>query len=181
MGGFESIDWGPYVVQTLFATLLGGSFAGAYLKMRLDRRFQQEKSTRDWKEQALSDLVGPAVMHLERTGLVAERYRETSHFLEGDSYFDAMLMRDSNVELRGILLSKGHLIPEELRPHANTLVGHYDLWLRRFDAKVEKDQPTADSIFDVGLAEIEFPTASVDAFKSCYLQMREELYGVKPG
>ncbi len=41
------------------------------------------------------------------------------------------------------------------------------------EAKVEKDKPTADSIFDVGFAEIEFPVESVDAFHGSYDALRE--------
>jgi len=181
MGGFESINWGPYVVQTLFATLIGGTFAGAWVQSRLARKLRMELSTRQCKEQIFSDLLVPLVMHMARTEKVSERYRDETHTLPGESYIDACLMRDSNTAVRDTLLTKGHLIPKELRHHANTLVGHYDLWLGRFTSLAQQYDPQAGGVFDIGFLNERFPRDSVQAFHDSYAALLQELHGVEPG
>jgi hypothetical protein len=173
----ESFMWGSFITQTLVATLLSGSIVGLLLKILIDRSMEQHRFTRDWKEQSLSIVVGPVVMHLDRTSQVAVRYQRT-HKERTTSYFDALLMKDSNEAVRSILLSNGHLLPEDLRGHAHALVAHYDVWLRRFDAKVALEHPTADSSFDVGFAEVPFPEDAAKAFRDSYERLREDLYGV---
>jgi hypothetical protein len=172
-----SFNWGPFILQTLLATLLSGSIIGLLLKAFVDRRIERSRFTRDWKEQALARLIGPVVMHLNRTLHVRNRYQKT-YAKKTASYFDARLMRDSNEAVRAILLSNGHLIPDELREHAHALVAHYDVWLQRFDAKVELEKPSAESTFDVGFAEVPFPREAAASFEQAYGRLREELYGV---
>lgn len=147
MDSSETFVWGPFIAQTFVATLLSGSIVGFILKFLADRKVEKHRFTRDWKERSLSTVVGPVVMHLGRTSHVAARYQKT-HREKTASYFDAKLMRDSNESLRSILLSNGHLLPEDLRSHAHALVAHYDVWLRRFDAKVALEKPDTDSSFD---------------------------------
>jgi hypothetical protein len=171
------MEWGPLVAQTLITTALSSSIVGLVLKTLLDRRFERHRFTRDWKEKSLATVVGPVVMHLNRTKEGAARYRKT-FAAKTISFFEAGLMRDSNEAVRSILLSNGHLLPEGLRAHAHALVAHYDVWLRRFDAKVALEKPDANSTFDVGFAEVAFPEAAEKAFSSCYETLREELYGI---
>jgi 23S rRNA C2498 (ribose-2'-O)-methylase RlmM len=178
MNSPDNFLWVPFVVQTLAATLLSGSIVGFVLKVFVDRRMEKQRFTRDWKEQSLSKVIGPVIMHLQRTSQAATRYQIT-YSEKTTSYFDARIMRDSNEAVRSILLSNGHLIPESLRPHSHELVAHYDLWLRRFDAKVALENPDANASFDIGVAEVEFPRAAVKAFQDSYVKLREELYGVK--
>lgn len=170
--------WGPFIAQALVATLLSGSIVGLILKFLLDRKVDKHHFTRDWKERSLSIVVGPVVMHLNRTDHVAERYRTTTHKLKKTSYFDAKLMRDSNESLRSILLSNGHLLPRDLREHAHKLVAHYDEWLRNYDMEVAKHD--AESSFNVGFAKERFPKDAAKAFQAWYDRLQEELYGIYP-
>lgn len=176
MESTASFMWGPFITQTLIATLLSGSIVGLILKILVDRKMEQHRFTRDWKERSLSTVVGPVVMHLSRTSQIAARYKAATHAIKTTSYFDAVLMRDSNDSVRSLLLANGHLLPEELREHADALVAHYDVWLRRFDAKVALKEPDAESSFDVGFAEIPFPEAAAVAFRESYQELRKELY-----
>lgn len=173
------MEWGPLVAQTLITTALSGSIVGFILKSLVDRRLERHRFTRDWKERSLSTVVGPVVMHLDRTARVAARFREKTHKEKTTSYFDAKFMRDSNESVRSTLLSHGHLLAEDLRIHAHALMAHYDVWLRRFDAKVALEKPDADSFFDVGFAEVSFPGDAAMAFQASYEKFREELYGIK--
>ena len=175
------MDWGQFVLQTLIVTILSGSIVGLFLKGWLDRRMEAERFTRDWKEKSLSLLIGPVVMHLDRTKRVASRYRTITYAKEGTGFFEAQLMRDSNGAIRELLLSNGHLLPEQLRRSAHLLVEHYDVWVRRFDAKVKSagpEGPDPKSTFDVGFAEVKFPVLEAQKFNALYEALRKELYGV---
>lgn len=169
---------GSLVVQTLIATLLSGSIVGLALKAIIDRRLERERSTREWKEKALSLLVGPVVMHLARTVAIAERYQRTFQ-QKTKSYFDAQLMRDSNKALRSLLLGNGYLLPQHLLEHAYRLVAHYDVWLARFDELEAIEKPTAESTFDIGFVDVPFPVEAKDAFLAVFATLRSELYGVR--
>ncbi len=136
-------------------------------------------SQREWQEKSLSELIGPVYMHLDRTSKVAARYRITTYKEKGKSYYDAMLMRKSNEEVRSLLLGKGYLLPETLRSYAHKLVAHYDLWLSRFDAKLNEEKPTSDSIFDIGFTEESFPEDALKAFQDAYNSLRKDLYGIE--
>jgi hypothetical protein len=96
----------------------------------------------------------PVVMHLDRTKRVASRYRTVTYAQKETGFFEAQLMRDSNGSIRELLLSNGHLLPEQLRRPAHLRVEHYDVWLRRFDAKVAREGPNPKSTFDVGLRRL---------------------------
>ena len=160
-------SWGVFVSQTLVAALLSAGIIGMFVQCAIeDTRF-----TRDWKERSLGEVVGPAVMHLDRTARVAQRYRK-----KPVSYFAARIMRESNEEVRSILLKNGHLIPEDLREHAHRLVEHHDVWILRFDEKVAREQPNQDTPFDVKFATPEFPDDAGAAFKQSYALLRKDLY-----
>lgn len=120
----------------------------------------------------------PVVMHLDRTKRVASRYRTVTYAQKETGFFEAQLMRDSNGSIRELLLSNGHLLPEQLRRPAHLLVEHYDVWLRRFDAKVAREGPNPKSTFDVGFAEVKFPADAAQEFNTWYEALRKELYGV---
>lgn len=181
------------VLTSLVAGVTSGSvislIAGFFLhktkteiEKRIENRFKEAlevfKSEREWKEQTLSQLLGPVVMHLERTSRVADRYRETTYCQVGKSWFDAKLLKESNNKVKSILLANGHLLPNDLIDSAHQLVAHYDLWESRFDAKVLKEEPDAESIFDIGFTEQEFPRDAVEKFRQSYNNLRTELYSI---
>jgi len=178
MGTVDSFFSGPFIAQTLVTAVLSGSIVGIILKMFIDRRLERLRVTREWQERVLSTVVGPIVMHLDRTAKVAARYQKTFN-QHTTSYFDAQLMHESNLQLRTILLTNGHLLPATLRPHAHRLVAHYDVWLARFDAKVVLETPTAESMFDIGFVDPRFPVEASAAFLAEFDELREHLYGIR--
>ena len=185
-------------METLYASLVAGLASGSVIsviigfalyrsKVGIEKEIESKfikaleifKSEREWKERTISQLLGPLVMHLERTSRIADRYRFRTYKEKGNSWFDAKLLKESNNTIKTILLSKGHLLPGKLIDSANELVEHYDLWESRFDAKVLKENPNEDSIFDIGFTEIEFPSHAVDKFKMTYNELRNDLYKEK--
>jgi hypothetical protein len=171
------IAWTPLVIQTLTAAVLSGSVVGIVLKTIIDRRLEKERINREWKEKALSTLIGPLVMHLFRTDALSHLYQSTFN-KKTRSYFHAQLMRESNKAVRSLLLANGHLLPSSLITHAKDLIEHYDVWLARFDEKETLEKPGPESMFDMGFVEVRFPLAARDAFFQEYGSLRNELYGV---
>lgn len=163
----KSTSWGVFLGQTFLATLLSASIIGIFVNYAIE----ETRFTRDWKERSLSEVVGPVVMHLDRTARVADRYSD-----HPASYLEAQIMRDSNEAVRSILLRNGHLIPTNLVVHAHKLVEHYDVWIRRFDEKVARENPTPDIRFDVGFSNPGFPEDAQIAFKESFVLLRMELY-----
>ena len=141
--------------------------------------FAEIRSARAWREKILATVVGPVVMHLDRTDRVSRRYRQDAA-KKKPSYLDARTMRESNEAVRAILLANGHLIPEELREHSHRLIEHYDVWIRRFDEKAAAGTPAPDTPFDIQFVEPRFPRDATDAFRRVYESMRGELLGLEP-
>jgi hypothetical protein len=68
----------------------------------------------------LSQLLGPAVMQLERNKRAEARWHSKNLYLE------AKVVREANITIRDLFLSRGHLIPPQLMAHAANIVEHYD-------------------------------------------------------
>lgn len=143
------------------------------IKSHFDRQFNVFQSTRAWKQQALSELFGPLVMHLDRTKAAFDRWDGKNLYLE------AQIVRHGNETIRDTLLAKGHLIPPHLIPHATALVIHYDVWMEEFDRVRNKASSSVDEAFVfVGPAGYPFPREAEAAFKEQFAALQRELYGV---
>ena len=131
------------------------------------------RSQRVWKEQSLSELLGPVNMLLDRTDSAFKRWKPNSLFLEAE------IIAKSNSKIRDLLLEKGHLIPPELLPDATKLVEHYDKWLEKYDenSKNLKSHPEKKSSFTfVGPDGYPFPRQSADKFQKSFRDYWDDLY-----
>jgi hypothetical protein len=179
-------------VQTVLAALISGSvvaaIVGTVLKSRLDERFEESKSTRNRNEALLTEVIGPATMHIARTEAIAARYGRQS---ARQRFAEADLLRASNETMRNLLISKGYLIPTKLMRDSQCLVVHYDIWLKRFEATMDKFKaehdgkaPSANDTFDVGFSELEdsecggFDKKAPKLYADEFQRLRKELYGI---
>ncbi len=183
-----NLEWGSLILQALVAALLSSSviavLVGAILRRRTEqisaevrRQVEQDllgyRSTIKWKEQALSELLGPVVMQLERTG------RAFKYWKSKNLYLEAKIVREGNMTIRDLLLEKGHLIPEDLQTDAARLVEHYDRWLEEYDRVRGGVEPQLDKPFVfVGPKGFPFPRDAEQRFKERFRQIWNELYGV---
>jgi len=174
--------------QVTLGGLLGSSIATAVLgamllrwsktveaeiKSHFDQQFNVFQSTRSWKQQSLSELLGPLVMQFERTKAAFDRWAEKNLFLE------AQIVRQGNQTIRDTLLAKGHLIPPGLIQHATSLIVHYDVWMEAFDRIRGQASPAAETPFVfVGPAGYPFPRDAEKAFKHEFERLQRELYGL---
>jgi hypothetical protein len=179
---------GSSFFQVTLGGLLGSSVATAVLgalflrwnktveseiKSHFDRQFNVFQSTRAWKQQALAELFGPLVMHLDRTKAAFDRWDGKNLFLEGQ------VVRQGNQTVRDTLLNNGHLIPPHLVEHATKLIVHYDVWMEEFDrVRNSKASVTDESFVFVGPAGYPFPHDAEVKFKEEFARLQRELYAV---
>jgi hypothetical protein len=141
------------------------------IKDQYERSMAVFQSTRAWKEQSVSELLGPMYMQFDRTRRAFGRWRNKNLFLE------SKVIREGNLIIRDLLLTKGYLIPPELLDDAGKLVEHYDRWLEEFEKKRSSEQPDLDSTFVfVGPEGFPFPRQSEAKFKAKFEEMWAELY-----
>ena len=178
-------------VRLILSALLSGAVAaaiiGAILGAVLLRRNTQlqesirlqfvqiaavASSHRTWKERTIAELLGPMYMQLDRTERAFRRWEAHNVFLE------SKVIKDGNVIIRDLLLSKSHLIPPDLLQDAGLLVEHFDRWLEEF-AKVRGDkEPDLQQAFVfVGPKGYPFPRASAKKFEARFREVWTELYG----
>jgi hypothetical protein len=176
---FFQVTLGGLLGSSVATAILGALFfrwsktVESEIKAHFDRQFRVFESTRAWKQQSLSELLGPLNMHFERTKAAFDRWNGKNLFLE------AQIVRQGNQTIRDTLLAKGHLIPPNLIPFATKLVVHYDVWMEAFDRIRGESSPSPDTPFVfVGPAGYPFPRDAEEAFKQEFRRLQTELYGV---
>lgn len=176
---FFQVTLGGLLGSSVATAVLGAMFlrwnktVESEIKSHFDQQFNIFQSTRAWRQQALAELFGPLVMHLDRTKAAFDRWDRKNLYLEGQ------VVRQGNQTVRDTLLAKGHLIPPHLIKHATLLIIHYDVWLEEFDRVRNSGSSTSDESFVfVGPAGYPFPREAEAAFKEEFARLQRELYGV---
>ena len=109
----------------------------------------------------LMDLIGPLIDHLDRSKQAFERWG-----LEGfNEALEDEVMR-INRFTRDLLISRWHLIPDDLLVHAQALIEHYDAWLEKY-AKLRPGgiRDKSEKFVFVGPDGYPFPIESEQAFR----------------
>jgi hypothetical protein len=107
-------------------------------------------------EVLVSNLAGPLSMHFQR-GEAAYQHLVS----DGSKFLITKILRDNNREIRGLILSKGYLLPLEQQQNAIDLVAHLDIWLERWEqlAATKIHQPEDSFSFE----SCKYPKGSVAA------------------
>lgn len=144
---------------------------GIIFKGFVTRIEAEVKSRRTWKEESVSELLGPLNMQFDRTKRAFDRWGKKNLYLE------AKVVKVGNETIRNLLLGKGHLIPPELLEDAGKLIEHYDVWLEKFEEQRESESPDVDTSFVfVGPEGFPFPRQSAKNFQSKFTEYWNELY-----
>ncbi|RMH30830.1 MAG: hypothetical protein D6690_18035 [Nitrospirae bacterium] len=164
------------IIQLILTALISGamvsSVMGVIFHRYLTRVEQEIKSQRAWKEEAVSELLGPVNMQLDRTKRTFDRWTSKNLYLE------AKVIKEGNQTIRDLLLTKGHLIPPELLEDAGKLIEHYDVWLEKFEKQRLAEKPDLESPFTfVGPEGYPFPRQSAHRFQAKFQEYWKELYG----
>jgi hypothetical protein len=131
------------------------------------------QSGRTWEERAVSELLGPIWMQLDRTARAFGRWNQKNLFLE------AKVIREGNLAIRELLLTKSDLIPPALRKDAGDLVEHYDRWLEAYERVRETEKPDLQTPFvfvGVGDDPYPFPHEAEVNFIEVFKEMWSKLY-----
>jgi|SRR5215207_1610130 len=162
---------------TVISAILGYLFKRrtAEIQAQITNQYEQSmaifQSTRTWKEKSVSELLGPMYMQFDRTKRAFDRWQSKNLYLE------QKVIREGNLTIRDLLLSKGYLIPPELLDDAGKLVEHYDRWLEEFEEKRSGEQPDLNSTFVfVGPQGFGFPHEPQARFKARFKEIWAELY-----
>jgi len=173
------------LTNALLAAVFSGTVISTVLSLLAHRRGQRIEnevkhqfeilgSRREWKENAVSQLLAPVCMQLERTKCAFDRWSEQNLFLE------AKVIGAGNRTARDLLLANGHLIPPELRADASRLIEHYDRWLEEFERKRSAENPDLKTAFIfVGPDGIPFPEEASERFRKVFNEYWHDLYGVQ--
>ncbi|MGA3227643.1 MAG: hypothetical protein ABSC65_28010 [Acidobacteriaceae bacterium] len=179
MDGFFNASLGGLLGSSIATAIVGAFFlrrnktVESEIKARFDERFKVFESQRLWRQQALSELLGPLQMQFERTKRAFDRWERKNLYLE------AKVVREGNLTIRDLLLTKGHLIRPDLIPDAVQLVEHYDAWLEAFDrARVEKELEEQPDFVFVGPDGYPFPKTAEARFKEEFRDVQSKLYNV---
>lgn len=144
---------------------------GIIFKGFVTRIEAEVKSRRTWKEESVSELLGPLNMQFDRTKRAFDRWGKKNLYLE------AKVVKVGNETIRNLLLEKGHLIPPELLEDAGKLIEHYDVWLEKFEEQRVSESPDVDTAFVfVGPEGFPFPRQSSTNFQSKFTEYWSELY-----
>ena len=96
----------------------------------------------DPRHALLHQLLGPLHMHFRAAHAAYAAYLEN-----GKAFLFACSLKRLNLGARGLLLERGHLLPEALRPEAIALIGHYDAWLTLWERHAEQMRPGPGDAF----------------------------------
>lgn len=172
-------DWKEILANTLIEAIISGSLVsvvlGYYITARDERiknSIQEEFKKRDaffsaqfnFKQRSLEELLGPVTMQLKRSELALDAYKPNSAYREG-------ILKQCNESIRDLLLTKGFLIPSDLRSDAGDLIRHYDGWLEAYDQLRVKSQDKGQPF----VFTFDFPKQAEDHFLQKYEEYRREL------
>lgn len=162
---------GDLIASAVISAGVVSAVLGLIFKGFVTRVEAEVKSRRSWKEESVSDLLGPINMQFDRTQRAFKRWHTQNLYLE------AKVVKVGNETIRDLLLSKGHLIPPELLEDAGKLVEHYDVWLEKFEEQRSTENPNLEASFVfVGPEGFPFPTESEEKFKNKFSEYWNELY-----
>jgi len=160
------------VVSTVVSFLF--TRRSAELKSAIENQFKEQfeiaRSHRAYKERALEELFGPLFMSFDRTRRAFDRWKPGSLFLEAE------VVRTANLQVRDLLLAKGHLIPPDLLDDAGRLIEHYDRWLEAYDQQRVGPGASDKGYVFVGPAGFPFPRGAEQRFTDRCRALLAELY-----
>lgn len=162
--------------QLLLTALLSSAVVSAVIGVMFQgyrtRTETRVKSQYSWKEQSVTDLLAPLNMQFDRTERAFNRWGEKNLYLE------MKVVKVGNETIRDILLTKGHLIPPDLRVDAGKLIEHYDVWLEKFEKQRLTENPDLNAPFVfVGPDGYPFPSAAEKNFRDTFKAYWHDLYG----
>ena len=123
----------------------------------------------DRRERLLADLLGPVHMHMKRAEAAYHAY-----LADGRKFIYTQVIRDSNEAVRDLLLRRGYLLRDDLQVDALKLIEHLDIWLLKWYATREANQPALDDPFIFTNASV-FPKQAAENLEAMYAQLASDV------
>jgi len=152
-------DMPPEIVESLVTTAATDDVNVAAAAITV---LGTEKQPEIERQRLLLELLGPMMIHFDRTRSSFEVWSGRTTFLATG------VIHDSNKAVRSLLINKAELIPQDLVMDAIALVEHYDAWLLEYK-RVQREQDTP-YVF-VGPQGFPFPKDSEKRFRERYDQL----------
>jgi len=167
----RSKSFGELLAAALISGAVVSAVAGILFTGYVTRVTEEVRSQRTWKERSVAELLGPMNIQFDRTKRAFARWQSKNLYLE------AKVIKTGNETIRDLLLTKGFLIPPELREDAGKLVEHYDVWLELFESQRRGREPDLESPFTfAGPKGFPFPDEAEAHFRSTFRQYWKDLY-----
>ncbi len=141
-------------------------------EVRIEKTIEEEFKKRDkfydarfnFKLRSLEELLAPVKLQMIRSLITLRGYDANNEYRE-------KILKECNEKIRDLLLTKGHLIPASIIPHAEELIKHYDEWLQAYRQSREvENKKEISHVFTYN-----FPHASEKAFLDKFEEYRREL------
>jgi hypothetical protein len=184
--GQGGADLGELILTAVISGGVASAMVGLLVRLFFDRRLTRAteevkaevartdfvyRSDREWRERSLAEVLGPVYMQLDRTGRAVRRWRR------GNLFIEERIMRDGNIAIRDMLLTKAHLLPPSLLEPASQLIAHYDRWLEEFERVRGGDEPDMSVPFVRATEEgFLWPQAAAQSFIDAFHHSWAELY-----
>lgn len=138
------------------------------MKRTIEEEFRKRdrffESQFDFKLRSLEELLAPVKLQLIRSQLALRGYTPNNAYREN-------ILKECNERIMGLLLERGHLIPEDLLDHAQDFIRHFDNWLQEY-RRVREDQHDENKRL---VFTHDFPKAAETAFLAKFDAYKEEL------
>jgi hypothetical protein len=168
----ETISFPQLLLTALLSSAVVSAIIGVIFQGYRTRQETRVKSQYSWKEQSVTELLAPLNMQFERTERAFKRWDKKNLFLE------MKVVKVGNETIRDLLLTKGHLIPPDLRADAGKLIEHYDVWLEKFEEVRLSKKPNLNTPFVfAGPDGHAFPSGAEKKFRDTFKVYWHDLYG----
>ena len=111
-------------------------------------------------------LLGPLHGHFAAAGQAYGDY-----LANGKAFRFACELRRTNGSARELLRTHGHLLPDDMQPHANALLHHFEVWMRLWDELVAAEKPAMEQAFAFE-NPVRFPRDAKEALEQLYARLR---------
>lgn len=168
----ENNSFTQFLLTALLSSAVMSTIIGLLFRGYLTRVDTRVKSQYSWKEQSVTELLAPLNMQFDRTDRAFKRWGEKNLYLE------MKVVKVGNETIRDLLLTRGHLIPPDLREDAGKLIEHYDVWLEKFEKQRLSENPDLNAPFVfVGPDGYPFPSGAEKNFRDMFKTYWHNLYG----
>ncbi|MCK5537579.1 MAG: hypothetical protein KAI79_12185 [Bacteroidales bacterium] len=113
--------------------------------------------------------LGEISIEFKRSGITYKEYIES-----GNKFIYARILKESNTNIRNLLLHNSFLLSEELQDDALKLINHYDIWMEKWNELYNKKALGLEDIFIFQNKHL-FPRESEQKLMNKYNELKKEL------